>query len=573
MDPLLASAWEAHSRGRLVEASDLYAAALRRDPRNAGALKGLGVLLCQVGRLAEGADLLLRSLETQPTDAEAWSNLGNACRLMEKFAEGAEACSNAVALAPNSAVARSNLSACLRPLDRLADAEAQAREALRLDPSLPDARVNLAAVLPAFGQTDEAIGLLRGLARRPEGLEAHSSLLFLMLGSDQADVGDLRAEAERYGRRFAPAPAPEPSNDDRITVGFVSGDLRSHPVGFFAGPVLRELDRRRFRVAVFPTSSARDEASQRIQSWCDAWVPIAGLPDAWAAERIREQRVDVLIDLSGHTAGNRLPLFALKPAAVQLSWLGYSGTTGLAAIDGVLVDPVVAPPGTREFTETPLRLPSFLTWDAPDDLPEPSQPPCERNGFVTFGSFNNPGKISPATLDAWCAVLRAMPDSRLVLKYKFFADEAVRSRWIERFAERGVAPCRIETRAWSPPQRRHADFDDVDLMLDTFPYSGATTTLESLWMGVPVVTRAGDRYCSRMSASMLCAAGLPELACDDADEFALCALRLADSGSELARLRRELRPALASTAFCQPRSFARTLEEILLTSRFERKAA
>ena len=566
MDQLLASAWRAHGQGRLAEASDLYLAALRRDPASAEALKGLGVLCCQIGRLAEGADLLLRSLERNPRDAETWSNLGNACRLMERFAEGAEACANAVSLDPGLAVARSNLAACLRPMDRLSEARAEATEALRAAPGLADAKINLAAVLPAFGETDEAIRLLRDVAHRPGAFEAHSNLLFTMLASDRVSVAEIRSEAERYGARFPLRPRPPVRSEPRLTVGFVSGDLRSHPVGTFIGPVLRELDRRRFRVVAFPTSASEDERSQVLKSWCDGWMPLAGMPDEAAAAAIREAGVDVLIDLSGHTAGNRLPLFALRPAPLQLTWLGYSGTTGLSAIDGVLVDAAVAPEGTGEFTEEPMPLPSFLCWDPPVDAPPPAPPPSERNGFVTFGSFNNLGKISDSTLDAWCAVLRALPDSRMVLKYKFLSDEGVRRVWMERFAERGVAPCRLELRPWSPGQARYADFSDVDLMLDTFPYSGATTTIESLWMGVPVVTRTGDRYASRMSASMLLAAGLGELASHDEAGFVRAALGLAEDGRRLVGLRAGLRDALAGTSFCRPAEVADSLAKILLTS-------
>ncbi|MFN3684834.1 MAG: tetratricopeptide repeat protein [Fimbriimonadaceae bacterium] len=573
MDQLLASAWRAHGQGRLAEASDLYLAALRRDPASAEALKGLGVLCCQIGRLAEGADLLLRSLERNPRDAETWSNLGNACRLMERFAEGTEACANAVALDPGLAVARSNLAACLRPMDRLSEARSQAAEAVRSDPSLIDAKINLAAVLPAFGETDEAIRLLREAASRPGAIEAHSNLLFTMLASDRVSVAEIRREAERYGARFPRRPRPPARSKAELTVGFVSGDLRSHPVGTFVGPVLRELDRRRFRVVAFPTGTCEDERSRVLRSWCDGWVPLAGLPDEAAAEAVRETGVDVLIDLSGHTAGNRLPLFALRPAPLQLAWLGYSGTTGLAAIDGVLADRVVAPDGTPEFTEEPMPLPSFLCWDPPQDAPTPAPPPCERNGFVTFGSFNNLGKISPSTLDGWCAVLRALPDSRMVLKYKFLSDEGVRRAWVEKFAERGVAPSRVDLRPWSPGEARYADFADVDVMLDTFPYSGATTTIESLWMGVPVVTRIGDRYASRMSASMLLAAGFPELACADEAGFVRAALELAGDGRRLRELRAGLRGALASTSFCRPAEIAEGLARTLLTSRIAEEAA
>lgn len=567
MDQLLASAWRAHGQGRLAEASDLYLAVLRRDPSSAEALKGLGVLCCQIGRLAEGADLLLRSLERNPRDAETWSNLGNACRLMERFAEGAEACANAVSLDPGLAVARSNLAACLRPMDRLSEAREEAAEALRASPELTDAKINLAAVLPAFGETDEAIRVLREVANRPGAFEAHSNLLFTMLASDRVSVAEIRSEAERYGARFPSRPRPPLGTGSRLTVGFVSGDLRSHPVGTFIGPVLRELDRRSFRVLAFPTSPCEDERSRMLRAWCDGWVPLAGTPDEAAAAAIREAGVDVLIDLSGHTAGNRLPLFALRPAPLQLTWLGYSGTTGLSAIDGVLADAVVAPDGTREFTEQPMLLPSFLCWDPPEDAPPPAQPPCERNGFVTFGSFNNLGKISDSTLDAWCAVLRALPDSRMVLKYKFLSDEGVRRAWTERFAERGVAPSRLDVRPWSPGDARYEDFADVDVMLDTFPYSGATTTIESLWMGVPVVTRTGDRYASRMSASMLLAAGLPELASHDEAGFVRAAIGLAEHGGRLRSLRTGLRGALSLTPFCRPTVVADSVSKILLTSR------
>jgi protein O-GlcNAc transferase len=308
---------------------------------------------------------------------------------------------------------------------------------------------------------------------------------------------------------------------------------------------------------------APDARTERFKGYADHWVSTVGMPDEAVAECIRRDGIDVLMDVAGHTANNRLPVFARKPAPVQMTWLGYPNTTGLQTIDYRLVDAVTDPEGEADAlaSEALVRLPGgFLCYDAPNDAPLPGPPPSLTTGVVTFGSFNNPAKMSASTLDAWAKLLTRIPLAHLLLKGKPFTDAAARALYLDRLDERGVAPERIELVGWLPDEDHLAHYGRVDVALDPFPYNGTTTTCEALWMGVPVVTLRGDRHVGRVGASLLTQIGMSNLIADSVEAYVETAVALAGDPARLSELRHSLRPRMAASPLCDAPAFARKIE-------------
>jgi predicted O-linked N-acetylglucosamine transferase (SPINDLY family) len=312
-----------------------------------------------------------------------------------------------------------------------------------------------------------------------------------------------------------------------------------------------------------------DAVTAHLRSLADHWLSTLGMADDALAERIRADGIDILVDLAGHTAHNRLRVFAHKPAPVQVTWLGYSNTTGLRAIDYRIVDDMTDPPGAADgfASETLLRLPGgFLCFGAPKDAPEPAAPPCLRTGAVTFGSFNNPAKVSAAAFDVWAQLLIRSPGARLLLKGKPFADEATCAWFLARFRERGIAAERVQLVAWLPSSTAHLGlYEKIDIALDPFPYNGTTTTCEALWMGVPVVTLRGDRHSARVGASLLNQVGFADWIADSVDGYVEIALALAANPAKLQTVRRSLRRRMNESSLCDGSGFARRMENAYRT--------
>jgi predicted O-linked N-acetylglucosamine transferase (SPINDLY family) len=306
-----------------------------------------------------------------------------------------------------------------------------------------------------------------------------------------------------------------------------------------------------------------------LQGLADHWLVTVGLSDDELAERVRTDGIDILVDLAGHTANSRLRVFARKPAPVQVTWLGYPNTTGLEAIDYRLVDVVTDPVGEADAfaSETLVRLEGgFLCYGGLKGTPEPRVPPCVTTGTVTFGSFNNPAKVSAATFDAWATLLGRLPQARLLMKGKPFADAGTRALFLARFGERGVAADRIELMAQLPGVAAHlAVYHRVDIALDPFPYNGTTTTCEALWMGVPVVTLRGNRHAGRVGASLLSQLDLPDLIANSVEEYGEIAVSLASRPARLIELRSSLRPRMVASPLCDGRAFARKIEATFRT--------
>lgn len=494
-----------HMGGSLDQAEEIYRLILQAVPSHGPSLQALGVLLGQKGSYLLAEPLLRRAAEAMPENADAWSNLGNLLRILERFEDSVEACRKAVALNPRHSFARGNLSGSLRLMGRSLEALAEAQEAVALDPGNLEARVNQGCSLQNLGRLKEAIEVFRqAAARHPESLYAWSCLLMALQYSDLHRPDDLWSEVQKFRKTQPPAPSrPKPKAVRKV--GFISGDFCQHPVGLFLVPLLEGWDHDRHELHLFSCLPGQDEVTRLLASHADGFHEIAGMPDPEAHRLIQGLEIDLLVDLAGHTAKNRIPLLMGRPAPIQASYLGYSATTGLKAMDCLIGDPWCTPPEhDRWFTERVVRLQGSLFGKvAPGALRRNEGPP-------RLGCFNNPAKISDSALRLWRELMVRVPDAVMVLKYRGLEDAGVQ----EAFLSRIDLPCeRVEFHGWANPEEHLALIRGLTLGLDPFPYSGATTTRDLVEQGIPVPTMAGDRYVSRMSASVLHAAGWGGLVC------------------------------------------------------------
>jgi predicted O-linked N-acetylglucosamine transferase (SPINDLY family) len=558
------------------KAAAAFDQAIRFKPDHAEAHYNLGNVRKIQGKLDAAAAAYSEALRINPNLAEAYSNLGNTLAERGKFEESIAAHRRAVAIKPDSAEVHYNLGNALKDQGRLDDAASAYGHAINLNPEYAAAYANLGIVLMTQGRLDEALAAYRrAITLKPDDAITYSNMLVCLNYDDRQTPDQLfvahRDWNERYGgcrpRTNAYANSRDPER--RLRVGYVSPDFRMHSVAYFLAPLFESRSRQAVEVFCYADVNRPDAVTAYLRGLADHWVSTVGMPDDALAERIRADCIDILVDLAGHTAFNRLDVFTSKPAPVQVTWLGYPNTTGLRAIDYRLVDNVTDPPGAADtfVSEKLLRLPgAFLCYGGPIDAPAPSAPPCLKTGGITFGSFNNPAKLSPPTLDVWAQLLTRLPDARLLLKGKPFADEATCAYFVRRLNERGVAPERVRLVGWLPDSAAHlALYEEIDIALDPFPYNGTTTTCEALWMGVPVVTLRGERHSARVGASLLEHAGLADFVAGSADDYIRIAMALAANPAGLHDLRRTLRQRVMGSPLCDGRDFAGRMERAYRT--------
>ncbi len=547
--------------------------AIRLDPALSQAYTNLGIVRAAGGDLAAAAALLRRSLELSPGSINARAHLARVLLDAGNIAEAMGEAERILQDDPNDAEALIVLGACHESAGMLASAESAFDRAAAADPNAAEGWSNLGNALRAQGKLDEAIAAgRRALVLAPDDATVHSNLLYSLVSSELAPE-QIFADHEEYGRRHEkpisrpPAHADTPPAGRPLRIGLISGDFRNHPVAFFIDPLLQHLDRARFEIFCYSASHLADDTTRRLMSLTSQWRNIASLADDRAARMIRDDAIDILIDLAGHTADNRLPLLARRPAAVQATYLGYPGSTGMKSIDWRITDVLADPPGMTEHLhcERLMRLPCAWCYRSPADAPPPAAPAREIDAdAVAFASFASAGKMSETTLSLWARVLVAAPDSKLLLKSKSWTEPAVRDRMIGRFRTKGMDPRRIEIAA---PTIRFCDhlaaYSRCDIVLDTMPYAGTTTTCEALWMGVPVVTLAGASHVSRVGVSLLTNAGLPELVADSPDRFVEIAAALAKDRARRDDLRHHLRSRLSASRLLDGPAFVRSFEEAL----------
>lgn len=558
------------SWGKLAAAVESHEQAIALDPNHFRAHNNLGMALLDMRLPAAAAASFRKCLAINPDFAEAHSNLGNVLRELGEAEAAADHCRRAIALQPGFGQAYNNLGNALKTQNKLADAAACYLQARSLLPHEPQVALNLGIVLRETGEHKAAIEAFRqALALRPSWAEAWSNLLFTLSFAQDVAPRDYLAEAVAFGRFAEERARPftdwlvDSTQGAALRIGFVSGDFRTHPVGFFLESVLAHLDPARVQLFAYSTRPYEDALTQRLKPRFAQWRSLVGLADEAAAATIRNDGVHIVLDMSGHTDSNRLPVFAWKPAPVQVSWIGYFASTGLPAIDYVLGDQWVLPPEEAEhFVERPWRLPhGYLCFTPPEPAVEID---AARAGDtarpLTFGCFSDLVKVNDRVVAVWSRILHAVPDAKLFLKAQQLADATQRATTLERFAAHGVAADRLVMEGPSPRADYLAAYNRVDISLSPFPYPGGTTTAESLWMGVPVLCRHGDRFLGHLCESVLQSVDLGDWIAADDDAYVALAVAFARERPALAALRGGLRERVLNSSLCSPDRFARTLE-------------
>jgi predicted O-linked N-acetylglucosamine transferase (SPINDLY family) len=586
-----------HREGRLAEAECGYRTLLRQRPRDAEALHLLGLLIHQRGDDAAAAALIRQAIGIAPRMATYHANLGIVLLRLRRADEAVSALRTALRLHPADFASQANLGVALGACGDHDGAVKAAGAALRLRPGDPATLCNRGHALAASGQIAQALAAFdAALQADPRGYAARiargTTLLSMgrvpqaLAAFDAAiacDGGDERARQARIvalnylpgatmrmigetARRLAhpanlPQPAPFAGLDRRadrvLRIGYVSADFRNHPVGYFLRGVLAARDRTASTVICYDNGTDPDAMTAALRTTVDDWRPIAGRDDDQVAAAIRADRIDILVDLAGHTKGNRLGVFARRAAPVQAAWLGYFGTTGLAAMDAVIADRHVLPPADEAtVSERVIRLPDSYLCFSPPEAAGPVMPlPAGMDRPITFGCFNNRAKLAPPVLALWARVLAAVPRSRLLLKSAQYTDKTIRQEIAQSFAALGIPSGRVAFEPASPLAALFDAYGRVDIALDTVPFAGGATTAQALWMGVPVVSLVGDTWPGRQGASLLSAAGFAHWAAADADGYVAIAQGLAADRPRLATLRAGLRTAIAASPLCQADRF------------------
>ncbi|MGD1277623.1 MAG: tetratricopeptide repeat protein [Tepidisphaeraceae bacterium] len=571
--PEVAEAWfnlgcAAKVRGDLNQAIRAFNQAISLRPDYAEAHSNLADALCAQGHWSSALGAARAALKLRPDYPEALFNLANSLQNCGDCAGAIVAYLKALALRPAYPEALSNLAHSLWKIGQVEAAAAACRQALTLQPNFAEAYGNLGNALLSAGRQDEAIAALRPASVLPM---YHSNLLLAMQSLPSADPAAVFAEHLAWSQRHAGPLAAQiqphannPDPDRRLRIGYVSPDFRSHSVAAFFEPLLGEHDDRQVEAWCYSDTAQADQVTARLKQQADHWRDIVGWTDERVAEQIRHDAIDILVDLAGHTAGNRLLLFARKPAPVQVTYLGYPATTGLRTMDYRLTDAVADPPGAGEpfYTELLVRLPrTFLCFHAPPDAPEVGPLPAKSAGHLTFGSFNNLTKMLDSTLQCWAEILRRVPQSRLVLKCPALLEAVTAARLRQRFAALGIEPARLDLRGLTPSKRQHLlAYHKIDVALDSFPYNGTTTTCEALWMGLPVVTHSGATHAGRVGASLLSTLGLNDLIAQSPQQYVQIAERLAGDWDALAALRAGLRDRMRQSPLMDAAPFAREVE-------------
>ncbi len=518
------------------------------------------------GRHVEAEAILRRAILRHP-NASLYYSLGSTLEDSGRWAEAAEYLQRALELQPDSAQIHAHLGKIQNDLGQYAKAETNLKRAINLKPDFSKAHCALGLTLKNRLRFEEATNCLRkAVALDPGDLYAYSNLLFALTYGMEHDPEEIIRVARHYGskvsqatpRRFTDWHLTGP--DKKLHLGFVSGDFRRHPVGYFFAALLQHLDKSALEISAYPTSRFEDDLTARIKPLCDHWQSINHLNNVEAAALIHRDGPQILIDLSGHTAFSRLELFAYKPAPVQVSWLGYCGTTGIQEMDYLLGDPLVTPPDEENhFTERIWRLPeTYVCFSPPDADIEINSLPALQNGFVTLGCFNNLLKLNDRLLSCWANILLALPNARLFLKARQLGDRQVAGEVVRRFADYGVTAERLTLEESTSNYKEYlAAYHRVDISMDTFPYPGLTTSAESLWMGVPVLTKRGDHFLSHNGECIARNTGQQAwIAADEAD-YVMKAVSFASNLPWLSQVRAGLRPQVTSSPFFDREGFAR----------------
>jgi protein O-GlcNAc transferase len=590
------------------EAIAYYQKALEINPHFPVVLNGLGAVLKEKGEFDKAIACYQKALKLNPVFSDAYNNLGVVLKEKGQFDEAIACYQKALELNPDLHDPYNNLGLVYREKGQLDEAVACYKKALELNPDFPDAYNGLGIVLDEKGKIDEAISCFRktllldqnyanafnnlGNAFQEKGqydqaeiyyrhaIKAksdyafyYSNFLFSMTYNSRYNAEAIFSEHLKFAKQFEEPlhSLTTPHFNDRsisrrLKIGYFSPDFKKHSVAYFIEPVLAAHNRELFEIFCYSDVLSPDKITERLQGYTDQWRNIVGRTHENVAELIRNDRIDILIDLAGHTAKNRMLVFARKPAPVQITWIGYPATTGLSSIDYKIVDKYTDPTGTTEqfYTEKLIRMPeSFLCYLPDIDSPKIRNLPALSSGHITFGSFNNFAKVSPEVMKLWANILKATPDSHLIMKAKSLADKSIREDVLDFFKQSGIAVERIELLSPISSIKGHLEiYNQIDIGLDTFPYNGTTTTCEAIWMGVPVITLTGTTHASRVGISLLSNIGLPELTAKTPYEYQEIAVGLSQDLYRLQLLRNKLRNIMSHSPLMDNRRFVLNLEDL-----------
>jgi len=568
-----AAAWAAYRAGRLDEAQKIYTALCHKYQRDDNAWMMMGIIDGQYGNFASAEQHLRRAMQINSKNSDACMNHGLALLNLGNANEAVSSLLRALEIVPGHVHALLLLGNAYARLDQLKLAENAYRRLLRIDPSNVAAYGNLANILAYQGRQETAVECYRQALRLdPRQTGVNSNLLLCLHYSDILPPDMIFAEHLKWADRHCSAIRPYTDylvavQPDRVLrIGYVTPDLRGHSVAYFLEPLLRYHDREHFQVYCYVEVRIQDEMTKRLWACVDVVRDTTRLDDAAVAHLIHDDRIDILIDLAGHTENNRLPVFAYKPAPVQMTYLGYPDTTGLDTVDYRITDGWADPPGTTEHlhSEELLRLENgFLCFSPPTESPPVSSLPALERGYITFGSFNVQTKITPVMLDAWANIMSRLPTARLLIKNRQLSEPAMQEYLLAELAGRGIAGERVALLGTTSKERHMATYGEVDIALDSYPYNGTTTTCDTLWMGIPVITLAGSTHVSRVGASLLARVGLDDLVCPDTESYVTKAVALSGDPAWLAETRRSLRSRMQASSLCDAAAFIGEYEDLL----------
>lgn len=536
-----------------------YEEAIRIAPDHAEALSGKGIVLMETGDLAGAIECLRKAAGIAPSRTAILGNLSTALRLDRQYDEAIAIAEHAVELAPDSAENRNNLGNACRDAGRLADAEYAYRQAISIRPGYAAAMGNLANLLRDMMRPEEALEMNQAAVKaNPKDEVAGMKLLFGLCQNPDISPSELADAHRDWARRFAPSVTEnggprDPDPDRVIRVGFVSPDFRLHSLRYFYDALLSPAPRERFHLTAFAEIARPDRETEAVRARMDGWVPTSGLSRQGFVDAVRRERIDILIDLAGHTANSRLNCFGLRPAPVLVEWgAGYAFTTGVEAMDALIADATVVPPSDAAiYSEEIIRLPAaFTTYRPPRNAPPVAPLAAARNGYVTFGSISRTSKLNPALFDCWADILHEVPGSRLFLKDRHLGDEVLRDGVRRTFTLRGIDPQRLDFDGPSSHEATMAAYAKIDIALDPFPNSGGVTLCEAMWLGAPVIALEGRFFLSRVGASLIAAAGHPEWVARTLEDYVSIAAQLASDIDGLAAIRAGLRDELAASPLC-----------------------
>mgnify|MGYP005841159089 CR=1 FL=1 len=553
--------------------------ALEADPQNAQAYMYLGTASHAGGDPDKALEYFKKTIEINPSHAGAYNSIGGVYAEAQAYKKALPWFEKAVELEPDFALAWNNMGVALRTLNNLDRSLASYNKALSINPGYVSAISNKADLITDIGGSEQALPMYESIWESPDFMEnMHTNYLMALHYAPDIDMNKIFKAQTKWGRRFADKKTPKlhksgninpPKSKSPLRIGLVSGNFHRHPVGYMIIAAMENIDAERFHLFYYSDTNPdkHDDITARLKATSRQWHETRYLPEARMLRTIEEDKIDMLIDLSGHSEGSRLVLFGHRPAPVQVEWVGgLFGTSGLRDMDWIIGDNVEIPEGDEKwYTEKVYRMPDdYICYDPPEYLPEVGPLPAIDKGYITFANFNNGPKTNSKGIGLWAGVLKSVPNSKLMLKNKVYDHDFVKEDFLEKIAAHGIEPERIIFRGGTSHKEHLSALNEADIALDPYPYTGGLTTCESLMMGVPTITWPGPHFAGKHSATHLTAAGYPDFIADGADDYVNRAVDLAGDLEELASYRAGMREKVLASPLCDGPRFARNFEQAVI---------